>query len=60
MQGWQYGLKKDPLDALAEAVGRIDRISPQQARTNAEKLDRKIMAKNYLILYNRLLNGEEW
>ena len=60
VQGWQYGLKKDPLDALAEAVGRIDRISPQQARTNAEKFDRKIMAKNYLILYNRLLNGEEW
>jgi FkbM family methyltransferase len=48
--GWQYDLKKNPLDALIEAVGRIDTTS-QQARNNAEKFSREAMAKTYEKLY---------
>jgi len=54
-QGWNYRLKKNPLDALVEAVGRIDKITPEQARNNAEKFDRKIMAENYLKLYRKII-----
>jgi glycosyltransferase involved in cell wall biosynthesis len=53
--GFEYRLKKNPLDALVEAVGKVDAISPQQARNNAEMFDRKIMAKNYERLYRRIM-----
>jgi len=46
-----YALKQDPLDALVGAVGRIDTISSQEARRNAERFSREKMAENYLKIY---------
>jgi FkbM family methyltransferase len=57
VRGWEIALKLNPIDALAEAVGRIDKVTPQQARHNAEKFDRKIMAENYLKLYKNIMAG---
>lgn len=54
INGWDYRLKKNSLDELVEAVCRINVISPQQARNNAEKFDRKIMANNYERIYRYL------
>jgi glycosyltransferase involved in cell wall biosynthesis len=57
VNGWQYNLKKNPLDALIEAIGTIDKISPQQARNNAEKFSREAMAKSYEKLYHSIINA---
>jgi FkbM family methyltransferase len=57
-RGWEIALKLNPVDALAEAVGWIDKVTPQQARHNAEKFDRKIMAENYLNLYKNILGDK--
>lgn len=46
-----YGLKEELLAALTKAVGRIDTISPQECRKNAEKFRRENMAENYLKIY---------
>lgn len=46
-----YSLKEEPLRALTNAVGRIDTISPQECRKNAEMFSREIMAENYLKIY---------
>ena len=35
-------------------------IRPEDCRKRAEELSRENMARNYLTLYQKILNGNEW
>ncbi len=48
------------IDEMISAVNNIDKISPVDCRHRAEELSRQVMAKNYLKLYQRILNNDEW
>ncbi len=52
--------KYDAIDALAQAVKKIDSIDPQSCRKNAEKFSSDRMAQCYQRLYTEILAGEEW
>lgn len=38
----------------------IPDIKPEDCRARAEQLSRKVMAENYIKLYQRIIRGEEW
>ena len=50
------------LDAMVEAVKRVDEIKPENCRAIVEQnFSRKIMSQRYLGLYRKILDaGEEW
>jgi glycosyltransferase involved in cell wall biosynthesis len=48
------------IHGLDEAVRNLDKTSPQVCRARAEQFDRKFMAENYVKLYERALNNDEW
>lgn len=54
-----YALKRDPVDALCEAVRKLS-VAPEVARKNAELFSRENMAKSYLQCYYDILEGKEW
>lgn len=59
-KGAVYSLKRNPVEALAEAIEKVSSISPFDCRMNAERFSREKMTANYLNLYKQILNGEEW
>lgn len=49
------------VEAMVEAVKRVDEIRPEACRKRVEeKFSRQIMCANYLSVYNRILSGDEW
>ena len=58
--GMNYKIKRDPIDAMVEAVRKIDTISPDDCRKQASKFTRKIMAQAYLDIYHKILTDKEW
>jgi len=51
----------DSLEEMAEAVKKVDQISPEACRQRVERLfSRQVMAQNYLSAYSSILNGGEW
>ena len=42
------------------AMKIIDMIKPEDCRKRAEEFSIKVMAENYLILYERIISGNEW
>lgn len=48
------------IEEMIEAVKKIDSIKSESCRKRAEELSRKEMAQNYLNLYRRVLQGDEW
>lgn len=50
----------DNMPDMIEAVKNIHTIDPKNCRKRAEELSRQIMAKNYVKLYKRMLNNDEW
>lgn len=58
-KGISYNTKKDPVDALVEAVRGLN-VQPVEARKNAERFSREHMASQYERLYREILSGSEW
>lgn len=55
------GFVRDDLDGMIEAVKRIDEIEPENCRKVIEQnFTKELMAKRYLELYCKILDGEEW
>lgn len=56
------GIVCDNPDEMVEAIksGKLDGIKPETCRKNAERFSRKIMAENYLTIYNQILAGDEF
>lgn len=48
------------IEDMVEAVNNIHTIRPEDCRKRAEELSRQIMAENYIKLYQRILNNNEW
>ncbi|RLI76732.1 hypothetical protein DRP04_12385, partial [Archaeoglobales archaeon] len=59
-RGAVYSIKRNPVEALTEAIKKISSISPFDCRKNAERFSREKMAENYLTLYRQILDGQEW
>jgi len=59
-QGLRYSIKRDPADAMLEALSKIGSVKPEYARKNAERFSRKNMALAYETLYKEILSGNEW
>jgi glycosyltransferase involved in cell wall biosynthesis len=59
-KGAVYNIKGNPLEALMQAVGKADSIKPEDCRRNAERFSREAMAQSYMLLYRRILEGDEW
>lgn len=56
-----YVCPVDDIDAMCEAVKRVDKIKPQDCRSRVETLfSRDVMAANYEALYLDILQGREW
>lgn len=53
-------VKRNPVDALVEAVEKVDSVKPSDCRRNAERFSREAMAENYVKLYRDILAGSEW
>lgn len=45
---------------MIDAVNNVHLIKPEDCRARAEQLSRKVMAENYLKLYERVIKGEDW
>jgi len=55
------GFVCDNVEAMVEAVKRVETISPKACRANAERFSREKMARKYLKLYKDILyNDNEW
>lgn len=51
----------DSIEELSKAADEVGRIRPEDCRKSAvERFDRRVMARNYLALYRRVMNGETW
>ena len=49
------------IKAFAEALNKVHKINPAICREYAvRKFDRKVMAANYVVEYNRVIAGERW
>jgi len=59
-KGAVYQIKQNPVEAMIEAVKKVDSIKPEDCRRNAERFSRENMAENYLRLYYEILEGNEW
>jgi hypothetical protein len=59
-RGPVYNIVKDQVEALAEAVKKVDSIKPEDCRRNAERFSREVMASSYEKLYRQILEGNEW
>ncbi|MCL6579198.1 MAG: glycosyltransferase [Candidatus Bathyarchaeota archaeon] len=59
-KGAVYNIKSNPLEALVEAVGKVDSIKPEDCRRNAERFSREAMASSYEKLYRQILDENEW
>jgi len=59
-KGPVYTQKRNPTEALAEAIKNVDKISPEHCRKNAERFSREKMAENYLKIYKEILAGFEF
>jgi len=55
-----YGLQRDPVKALTDALSARPWPSPEKCRRNAEMFTQEKMAEDYLRLYNEILDGKEW
>lgn len=55
------GFLCDDLKDMKEAIKNIDIIRPEDCRQHVEhKFSKNIMTKNYINLYNDIINGESW
>ena len=55
------GFLCDTIDKLCEAVKKADTIDPKACKKRVEEnFTKETMAKNYLALYNDILNDEQW
>jgi glycosyltransferase involved in cell wall biosynthesis len=59
-KGAVYNLKRDPVEAMVEAVKKIHSITSEDCRRNAERFSRERCAENYECLYKEILEGNEW
>lgn len=59
-KGPVYSLKRDPVEALIEAVKKVDSIKPEDCLANARRFSREAMASSYEKLYCEILEGVEW
>jgi len=50
----------DTEEQMIEAITKIDTISPSECRKRAEQFSKKIMAENYVKLYEKMMNGQDW
>lgn len=50
----------DNMSDMIEALNNIHTIDPKNCRKRAEELSREIMAKNYIKLYEKMLNNQDW
>ena len=50
----------DTEEQMIEAVGKIHEINPLECRKRAEQFSKKIMAENYVKLYQKIMKGEDW
>jgi glycosyltransferase involved in cell wall biosynthesis/predicted SAM-dependent methyltransferase len=48
------------IDEMKVGYEHLGLITPQNCRSQAEKFSRLEMAKNYVMFYKKLLNGQEW
>lgn len=48
------------VEEMIDAINKIHTIKPEDCRSRAEQLSRKVMAENYLKLYQRMMNGQDW
>jgi glycosyltransferase involved in cell wall biosynthesis len=54
----ETGFVVDNIEAMVDAVDRIDELSPEDCRRDAEqRFDRRRMARDYGLLYQRLWSG---
>lgn len=56
----ETGFICDSVDEMVQAVNNIYKINPEDCRHRAEELSRQVMAENYVKLYRKILNDEEW
>ncbi len=54
------GFVCDTEEEMVEAIKNIDKIHPFECRKRAEEFSRLKMAENYVKLYQRTLNNDEW
>lgn len=55
------GFARDDVEGMIQAVKQVDLIKPENCRSIVEQnFTKEIMAKKYLELYKKILNGEEW
>jgi glycosyltransferase involved in cell wall biosynthesis len=59
-KGPVYSLKRNPVEALAEAVKKVNSIKSADCGRNAERFSREVMASSYEKLYRQILDGAEW
>lgn len=50
----------DTEEEMVGAIKNIDKIDPLECRKRAEEFSRLKMAENYVRLYQRILNNDEW
>ena len=54
------GFVVSDVSGLAKAVGKLDTINPDDCLARAQFFDRARMAKDYEVLYERMMRGEPW
>jgi glycosyltransferase involved in cell wall biosynthesis len=59
-KGPVINIKRDSVEAMVDAVARLDSVKSEHCRSNAERFSRRKMAENYLTLYRQILEGKEW
>jgi glycosyltransferase involved in cell wall biosynthesis len=54
------GFVCDTEEQMVEAVNKVSNIKPEDCRKRAEQFSKKIMAENYVKLYQKIMKGEDW
>jgi glycosyltransferase involved in cell wall biosynthesis len=47
-------------EEMIQSISKLSSINSEECYKRAEEFDRIIMAKNYVKLYQRILNNDEW
>lgn len=50
----------DTEEQMVEAVSKIDTIRSEDCRKRSEQFSKRIMAENYVKLYQKVMKGEDW
>jgi glycosyltransferase involved in cell wall biosynthesis/SAM-dependent methyltransferase len=54
------GFVCDNEEQMIEAVSKVDTINSEDCRKRAEQFSKKLMAENYVKLYQKMMNGQDW